>query len=111
MSEIAEIIRLQGVLILRGAAAPADGEVLNGLQVQSGAGNSGRLGADTRDDLVGAKLPLAERFELGEQACGAAATAPPVKEITDVNGRVLRDNVGKNAHLFRHSGKGQILIA
>jgi len=66
MSEIVEIVGLESVLILRGAAAPTHGKVLNGLQVQSGAGNSSSLGADARDDLVGAQLPLAERFELGE---------------------------------------------
>jgi len=38
MSEIVEIVGLERVLILRGAAAAADAEVLNGLQVQSGAG-------------------------------------------------------------------------
>src|SRR5260370_37463192 len=54
MSEIVEIVGLESVLILRGAAAPAHGKVLNGLQVQSGAGNSSSLGADARDDLVGA---------------------------------------------------------
>src|SRR4029077_12180914 len=54
MSEIAEIVRLERVLILRGAAAAADAEILNGLQIQSGAGDSTRLGADARDDLVGA---------------------------------------------------------
>src|SRR5438445_9253616 len=100
ISEIVEIVGLESVLILCGPAAPAHGEVLNGLQVQSCAGNSGSPGADARDDLVGAKLPLAERFELGEQAGGAAATAATSERNYGVNGRVLRNNVGKSAHLL-----------
>src|ERR1700682_6029431 len=107
MSEIGEIIGLERVLILRSAHAPAHGEVLNGLQVQSCAGNSRGLGADTRDSLVGAKLPLAEGFELGEEACGAPPTAAASERNYGVDGRVLRNNVGKNAHLFRHGGKGE----
>ena len=100
MGEIVEIVGLESVSILRGAAAPPHGEVLNGLQVQSCAGNSGSLGADTRDDLVGAQLSLAERFELGEQAGGAAATPAASERNYGVNGRVLRNNVGKSAHLL-----------
>src|SRR6266852_241672 len=111
MSEIVEAVGLERVLILRGTAAAADAEILNGLQVQSGTGNSGSLGADTRDDLVGAQLPLVERLELGEHASRAATAAAAGEGSYSVNGRILRNDVGKSAHLFRHGGKGEILIA
>src|SRR6184192_4244483 len=39
MSEIVKIVGLQGVLILSGASATTNAEVLNGLQIQSGAGD------------------------------------------------------------------------
>src|SRR5713226_1519364 len=107
MSEIIEIVGLQRVLILRGAAAAADAEVLNGLQIQSGSGNSGSLGAESRDDLVGAKLSHVERLELSEHARRAAAG----KSGDGINSRILPNNVGESAHLLRHGGKGEILIA
>src|ERR1700674_1609092 len=79
MREIGEIISLERVLILSPAKTATDAEVLNGLQVQSSAGNSGSLGADPRDDLIDAELALAERLELAENAGGAAAAAPAGK--------------------------------
>ena len=79
MSEIVKIVGLQGVLILSGASATTNAEVLNGLQIQSGAGDSTRLGADPCDNLVCAQLPLVQRLELSEHA-GCAATAAAASE-------------------------------
>src|SRR2546423_8038795 len=111
MCEIVEIVGLQGVLILCTTHAAAGAEVLNGLQIQSCAGNSVSLGADPRDDLVGAQLPLVERFKLSEHARGAATAASSGKSSDGVDGRILQNNVGQSAHLLRHGGKGEILIA
>src|SRR4029077_16655269 len=101
----AEIVGLERVLILRGASPPADAEILNGLQVQSGAGDSTGLGADARDDLVGAQLPHLKRLELREQARRAAAAAAAGERNYRFHSRILRNNVGKSAHLLRHGGK------
>src|SRR4029077_8763852 len=94
-----------------GAAAAADAEILNGLQIQSGAGDSTGLGADARDDLVGASFSLVARFELREQPRRAAAAAAAGERNYRFHSRILRNNVGKSAHLLRHGGKRKILIA
>ena len=66
MSEVAEIVRLQRVLVLRGAAAAADAEILHGLEIKNSAGNLGSGFADAGNDFVGANLAFAERLELAK---------------------------------------------
>ena len=54
MREVAEIIRLKRVLVLRAAETASNVEVLNSLQVQRGARNPGSLRTNARNDLINA---------------------------------------------------------
>ena len=75
MDKISEIVALERVLILSAAKTAADAEILDGLQVEGGSWNFGRLRTNACDDLIHAELAFAERLELAEHASGAAAAA------------------------------------
>src|SRR6266487_5406212 len=111
MREVFEAVRLQSVLVLCATKAATHAEILDSLQVQSGAGNLRGLRANPGDDLIGAEFPLAERLELGEHARGASAAAAAGEGGNGIDGRILQDDVGEDAHLLRHGREGQILIA
>src|SRR5712692_8353540 len=111
MREVFEIVGLQGVLVLRTTKASTHAEILDSLQVQSGAGNLRGLRANASDDLIGADFALAERLELSEHARGAATAAAASEGRDGVDGWILQDDVGEDAHLLRHGGEGQVLIA
>src|SRR2546422_8591492 len=111
MREVFETVGLQSVLVLRASKAATHAEILDSLQVQSGAGNLRGLRANPGDDLIGADLALAERLELGEHARGAATAAAAGEGGDGIDGWILQDDVGEHAHLLRHGREGQILIA
>ena len=55
-------------MILRGAAAAADAEILLGLEDNRGAGDGRELGAQAGDDLIGRGFALLVGFERKEAA-------------------------------------------
>src|SRR5260370_35874095 len=71
--EVREVIGLESVLVLSATETAADAEILDGLQVQRGAGNLRRFRTNASDDLIDAELAFAERLELAEHTSGAAA--------------------------------------
>ena len=66
--QVAQVLALQRVLILRLALAAADAEVLRRLQEQGRAGHHRQFAAQPADHLVGADLALGERFQRDEHA-------------------------------------------
>src|SRR5260370_26287159 len=93
------------------AGAAAETGIVNGWQMQSGAGNSGSLGAEPRDDLISAQLPLVQWLELGEHPSCAAAAAAAGEGCNRVDRGILQNDVGELTHLLRHGGEGEIPIA
>ena len=73
-----DVVRLNGVLVERVAAAAADAEVLRGLQKGRGDGQAVQLGAQAVDDLHGADLALVERLERDVDEAAVVAPLPPV---------------------------------
>src|SRR5712692_2484203 len=104
MGEVNEIVGLQSVLVLSAAKAAADAEILDGLQVQGGAGNFGSLRTNARDDLINVELALTERLELAEHARRAATAAAAGEGGDGIDGGIPHDDIGKFAHLLRHCG-------
>src|SRR5216683_3471020 len=111
MREVREVIGLESVLVLSATETAADAEILDGLQVQRGAGNLCCFRTNAGDDLIHAELAFAERLELAEHASGAAAAAATGKGCDGVHRGVLHDDVGELAHFLGHGGEGKILIA
>src|SRR5215510_6486400 len=110
MREIGEIVRLQSVLVLSAAHAPAHAEILNGLQVKSGAGNLCGFRADPGNHLIGAEFAFAERLKLAKHARGTSPAAATGEGSDGVDGRILENYVREVAHLLGHGGKRQVLI-
>src|SRR5439155_6833580 len=73
--ELADVVALEGELILRVAGAAADAEVLHRLQEQRSARHPSRLATEAADDLVGGHLALVERLEGDEHAAGVGPAA------------------------------------
>ncbi len=86
--QLIQVLVRERVLVLRGAAAAADLNILVGLKKERGAGNAGELAAQPVHHLVGgdAPRPLVERLEGDEHEAhvvAAAAGPPPAKAVTD----------------------------
>src|SRR3981081_2169317 len=111
MGEVDEIVCLERVLKLSAAETATDAEILDGLQIKSGARNPGGFRANAADDLIRAEFAFAERLELGEHARGAATVAAAGESGDGINSGILHDDVGKFTHLLGHGGEGKILIA
>jgi len=103
---------LAGVLILRGAEAAADAEVLHGLHEKRRAGDFCGFAADAGDDFVGAhSVALFKRLELREHAAGAGAATTADEGRGGFPRRILQNDVCKLLQFFRHVGEGSVLIA
>src|SRR5713226_8428194 len=101
MREVREVIGLESVLVLSATETAAYAEILDGLQVQSGAGNLGGFRADASDDLIDAELAFVERLELAEHASRTAAAAAAGEGCNGINRWILHDDVREGAHLLR----------
>src|SRR5215471_5009721 len=66
--ELADVIALQGELVLCTAQASSHPQILEGLHEESGSGYAGELAAQPCHDLVSGDLALCERFERYEHA-------------------------------------------
>ena len=73
--EAALVVGSQRVLVLRGALAPAHGDVLHRLQEQPGARHVAQGFADLGDDLVRAGLALTQGLERDKHLPGVHRTA------------------------------------
>src|SRR4029077_6218602 len=107
MIEIIEIVRLQGVLVLRTAEATADRKILGDLEIKRSSRNLCGGLSYPGDHLVDADFPFAERLELAEHARGAAAATSSSSEgRQSINRRILQHDLRENAHFLRHRGEG-----
>src|SRR5207244_6828373 len=68
--ELADVIALQGELVLRTGQASSHPQILEGLHEEPGPGYTGELAAQTRYDLVYGELALCEWFERYEHTSG-----------------------------------------
>ena len=68
-AQLVQVGVLQGVLVLRARAAPADAHVLHRLQEQRDAGDARQLGAQAGDDLVGGGLALVVAASASRTRC------------------------------------------
>src|SRR5271157_6067833 len=105
MIEVVETIRLQRVLVLRGAEACTHAQVLHSLEKKHGTGNMRGGVANAGNHLVGADLPFAERLKLAKDAGGAATAAATGECSHRITGRILHHDARELAHLLRHGRK------
>src|SRR5262249_27602983 len=93
--EFADIVALQGELVLRTAHASSHTQLLEGLHEESGLGHAGELAAQPCENLVHGDLALVEGFERDEHARRIDRTAVVAAgEAEDVvHRRILTDQV------------------
>src|SRR5262249_34472291 len=89
--EFADVIALQGILVLRGAQATSDTQILVDLHAEAGPGYACELATQPHAYLIGGDLAFFEGFELDEHARGIdrAAEAATGKAEDVFHRRVL----------------------
>ncbi len=107
--QIAQIVALQGVLVLRVALAPADPDVLDRLQEKLRARHRLQLAAQPGDDLVGGELALGQGLQLHEdEARIGLAAAGEADHAADR--RILHQYADELGHLLAHQLEGDALV-
>ncbi len=110
--ELADVIALQGELVLRTAQASSHPQILEGLHEEPGPGYAGELAAQPCHDLVGGDLALCEGFERYEHARRIDRTAEAATgEAEDVvHRRILTDQGHELLKDLAHSLKRTALV-
>ena len=120
--QVVEICTLQSVLVLRIAEAPANGEILGGLQDQRRARHDGQLAAKTIDHIVGgdqrAALPemlrpagaaLFQRLQHHKEPPLVQRCVSAGKSDYGINRRIFHHDVDVALHLVAHGLERNIL--
>ena len=110
--EVVEIVGLQSVLILSGAAAAADAEILHGLKIENAAPGTFevalRMRAMTSSALI---LRSLRGLSWPNMRAVLPPLPPPVKEVIVSTAGSFKTISVKVAHLLRHRRERQVLVA
>ena len=107
--EVLQVVSLQGVLVLRARWPAAHPDVLHGLHEKRRPSDARRLASNPPDHLIGADLPLPQRFELREHPRRVDRPAASRKRHHVVNRGIGLDDVDILPQLLRRGLEGDVL--